>query len=147
MAAAADDDQIGPPVSGYRDDFLGGVAKGRLGRYPRCTLRLCLSARTVQHGLGRRNREFERRRRHMLQPSVFLDSRIDHRSEMWHDRQHDELGVVFACQISGEINRLEGGRRTVNADQNPLDGSFSCIGKPTESRWRRAYSRCVTERN
>ena len=102
MTAAADDDQIGPPVSGYRDDFLGGVAKGRLGRYPRCTLRLCLSARIVQHGLGRRENELERRPRHMLQPRVFLDRRIDLRSEMW---RRPSTGRARHCICSPDQRR------------------------------------------
>ena len=37
---------------------------------------------------------------------------------MCDDPQQDELGVVFARQVSCEIDSLERGRRTVDPDQN-----------------------------
>jgi hypothetical protein len=54
MAAAADDHQIGLPVPSCRDDFFGEVTERWLGGDPRRAFRLCLSARVVKHGLGRR---------------------------------------------------------------------------------------------
>ena len=89
MAATADDDQIGLPVLGRRDDFLGRVAEGGLSRNPHCTLRLSLFASFIKQIIGGRANELGRGARDMLQSRVFLDRRIDLWREMWDDGQHD----------------------------------------------------------
>ena len=89
MAAAADDDEIGPPIPGCCDDLVGGVTERRLGRDPARTLCLSRSPRMIEHGLGRREAEFGRRILDVLYPRIFLEGRIDSRGETRDDRQQN----------------------------------------------------------
>jgi len=98
MATAADDDEIGLAVPSCRNDLLGRVTERRLGRDPARALRLSRSARTVEHGLGRREGEFGRGSLNVLYPCIFLERRIDFRGE---------VRVVFVRQISCKIDCLE----------------------------------------
>ena len=76
MAAAADNDEIGLPVLGYRHNFLARVAKRRLGRDSRDPLRLRFSASIIQHTVRGSESQLRLAYRHMLRPRIFLDSRI-----------------------------------------------------------------------
>jgi hypothetical protein len=76
MAAAADNDEIGLPVLGYRNNFLCGVAKRRLGRDSRGPLRLRFSASTIQHTVGGSESHLRLAYRNMLRPRIFLEAAL-----------------------------------------------------------------------
>jgi len=122
MTPAADDDQVGLVIPGCRNDLRGRVAERRLDRDLRGALRERLLASIIENIIGHREDELCRGCRHMFRARIFLHRSIELGQAISGNLQQDKLGIVFARQISCEIDSFERGRRTVDPDQNTFHG-------------------------
>jgi len=89
VATAADNDQIGSPVSCRGNDFPGRIAERRPGRDTRRPLRNRLSASITQHVLRCRESELSLGYRDVLHPRISLDLGWDLRRKTGDDCQQD----------------------------------------------------------